>query len=60
MNHFVVKSEIMKAVLNGASVVIIDPENEYVDFAKMLGGKVETIDSSDSNGGLYEDYKRRI
>lgn len=46
MNHFEKKSKIIEDAMKGR-VVIIDPENEYKELAKMFGGKVITINPTD-------------
>jgi len=59
---FAAKSEIINVLLNNSetSVLIIDPENEYGDFARILGGEVIKI-SADSQHHInpmemLEDY----
>lgn len=54
MNHFEKKSKIIEDVARGGRVVVIDPDNEYKELAKMLGGKVITINPSDS--GVFNPF----
>lgn len=45
MNHFEKKKKIIKNVIDGEKVVIIDTEEEYAQLAKTCGGKVITINT---------------
>jgi type IV secretory pathway VirB4 component len=54
MNHFEKKTKIIEEVAKGGRVVIIDPENEYKELAKALGGTVITINPAD--GGVFNPF----
>ena len=45
---FAVKVEILRALLRGIDVCVIDPEGEYLALAQLVGGHVESIGPSSS------------
>lgn len=52
MNNFEIKHRILQMVAEGKSVVIIDPENEYVQFAKALDGHVSVMNPNEGKGAI--------
>ncbi|CAK7051829.1 hypothetical protein [Tissierella sp.] len=38
-----IKLEVIKKVVEGVEIIVIDPESEYQEIIKMLGGKPVTI-----------------
>ena len=45
---YAIKVEILRSLLRGVDVVVLDPEGEYVAVAKAVGGHVESIAPSSS------------
>lgn len=49
------KSVAMQEVLKGAKVVVIDPEQEYANLAKTLGGEIINLkDTSSSITNIFD------
>src|SRR5438270_401145 len=46
---YAVKVEILRALLNGTDVLVIDPEGEYLQLGEAAGGKCESIGPSDAS-----------
>ncbi len=64
---FLIKLEVMRQFMFGTEVIIIDPENEYINLARTLGGEVVAFSPSSAVKinpfdltGLYEEGENEL